>query len=328
MSSPQAFTSGFVMRASRAQEPAHDTRRRPPFRAPPWRAPLCLALPRQRGRQRGNPAFPRRPAGTAGPAAGASDGERPCAGHGEVRPRHAPLLSDARRLAHRLLRPRRWRGSPALAQHAGLGEPHRPARGLGARRVARRQGSVGGTTNCRCHGRVDARALSATESPKTRTLETNWMETDTFAPAYELPSWPFESPPELGGSAIRRHPIVIVGAGLAGLTLACHLPHPPVHTVPLHPAHTPSPRGICYAQKSLEIFERLGLYRRVADKGITWSFGRTFSGETEVYSFNLQTGSVSAQPPFINLQQFYIEWFLVDRILELGLTDVRWKNRA
>src|SRR6218665_486647 len=333
MSSPQAFTRGFVMRASRAQEPAHDTRRRPPFRAPPWRAPLCLALPRQRGRQRGNPAFPRRPAGTAGPAAGASDGGRPWAGHGGVRPRHAPLLSNARRLAHRLPRPPRGRRSPALAQHAGLGEPHRPARGLGARRVARRQGWVGGTTNCRCHGRVDARALSATESPKTRTLETHWMETDTFAPAYELPSWPFEPPPELGGSAIRRHPIVIVGPGLAGLTLACDLAQRGVRAVLLDEDDTvgvrgASSRGICYAQKSLEIFERLGLYRRVADKGITWSFGRTFSGETEVYNFNLQTGSVSAQPPFINLQQFYVEWFLVDRILELGLTDVRWKNRA
>src|SRR6218665_2346994 len=183
--------------------------------------------------------------------------------------------------------------------------PHRPARGLGARRVARRQGSVGGTTNCRCHGRVDARALSATESPKTRTLETHWMETDTFAPAYELPSWPFEPPPELGGSAIRRHPIVIVGAGLAGLTLACDLAQRGVRAVLLDEDDTvgvrgASSRGICYAQKSLEIFERLGLYRRVADKGITWSFGRTFSGESEVYSFNLQTGSVSAQPPFIN----------------------------
>lgn len=159
------------------------------------------------------------------------------------------------------------------------------------------------------------------------------METDTFAPAYELPSWPFEPPPELGGSAIRRHPIVIVGAGLAGLTLACDLAQRGVRAVLLDEDDTvgvrgASSRGICYAQKSLEIFERLGLYRRVADKGITWSFGRTFSGETEVYNFNLQTGSVSAQPPFINLQQFYVEWFLVDRILELGLTDVRWKNRA
>ena len=56
------------------------------------------------------------------------------------------------------------------------------------------------------------------------------------------------------------------------------------------------------------------------DKGITWSVGRTFSGDDEVYTFNLKADSVSEQPPFINLQQFYLEWFLVDRIRELGPT--------
>ena len=36
----------------------------------------------------------------------------------------------------------------------------------------------------------------------------------------------------------------------------------------------------------------------------------------------------SEQPPFINLQQFYIEWFLVDRIYEMGTVELRWKNRV
>lgn len=159
------------------------------------------------------------------------------------------------------------------------------------------------------------------------------METYHFAPAYELPSWPFVPPPELGSDATVRHPIVIVGAGPAGLTLACDLARRGVRAVLLDEDDTvgvrgASSRGICYAQKSLEIFARLGIYERIAEKGITWSFGRTFSNEQEVYNFNLKTDSVSVQPPFINLQQFYVEWFLVDRIIELGLTDLRWKNRA
>ncbi|MGO4392710.1 FAD-dependent oxidoreductase [Variovorax sp. M-6] len=159
------------------------------------------------------------------------------------------------------------------------------------------------------------------------------MESYSFAPAYELPSWPFVPPPELDSDAVVRHPIVIVGAGPAGLTLACDLARRGVRAVLLDEDDTvgvrgASSRGICYAQKSLEIFERLGICERIADKGITWSFGRTFSDEQEVYNFNLKTDSVSAQPPFINLQQFYVEWFLVDRILELGLTDLRWKNRV
>ena len=159
------------------------------------------------------------------------------------------------------------------------------------------------------------------------------MESFHFAPAYELPRWPFVPPPELGSGQVVRHPIVIAGAGPAGLTLACDLAQRGVRAVLLDEDDTvgvrgASSRGICYAQKSLEIFERLGIYRRIADKGITWSLGRTFSGEEEVYNFNLKTDSVSAQPPFVNLQQFYVEWFLVDRILELGLCDLRWKNRV
>jgi 3-(3-hydroxy-phenyl)propionate hydroxylase len=49
------------------------------------------------------------------------------------------------------------------------------------------------------------------------------METFAFAPAYELPAWPFTPPPELNSAKVVRHPLVIVGAGPAGLTLACDL---------------------------------------------------------------------------------------------------------
>ncbi|WP_447779552.1 FAD-dependent oxidoreductase [Variovorax boronicumulans] len=159
------------------------------------------------------------------------------------------------------------------------------------------------------------------------------MESFAFAPAYELPVWPFTPPPELGSAQIVRHPVVIVGAGPSGLTLACDLAQRGVRAVLLDEDDTvgvrgASSRGICYAQKSLEIFERLGIYERIAAKGITWSLGRTFSGDEEVYNFNLRATSVSKQPPFVNLQQFYIEWFLVDRILELGVTDLRWKSRV
>jgi 3-(3-hydroxy-phenyl)propionate hydroxylase len=92
-----------------------------------------------------------------------------------------------------------------------------------------------------------------------------------------------------------------------------------------------SSRGICYTQKSLEIFHRLGVYERIAAKGIQWSVGRTFAGEDEVYSFDLRQQSaynLSSQPPFINIQQFYIEGFLVERIYELGHVDLRWQSRV
>ncbi len=153
---------------------------------------------------------------------------------------------------------------------------------------------------------------------------------------YTLPVYPFAAPPELDAAAIVRHPIVIVGAGITGLTMACALARQGVAAVVLDEDNSvgvkgASSRGICYTQKSLEIFHRLGIYDRIAAKGIQWSVGRTFAGHDEVYSFDLRQQSsfqLSAQPPFINIQQFYIEGFLVERIYELGGVDLRWGSRV
>ena len=158
-------------------------------------------------------------------------------------------------------------------------------------------------------------------------------EQPVWTGGYELPVYPFVPPPELADGKRRRYPIVIVGGGLSGLTLACDLASRGVASVLLDEDDTigvrgASSRGIVYAQKTLEIFARLGTYERVKEKGVTWSVGKTLAGDDVFYSFNLQLESASAQPPFINLQQFYIEWFLVDRLRELGHCELRWKSRV
>lgn len=158
----------------------------------------------------------------------------------------------------------------------------------------------------------------------------------TQGTGYVLPEYPFVPPPEIASGQTGHHPVVIVGGGLAGLTLACSLARHGIAAVLLDEDNTvgvkgASSRGICYTQKSLEIFHRLGIYERIAAKGIQWSVGRTFAGHDEVYAFDLRQQSaynLSAQPPFINIQQFYIEGFLVERIGQLGHVDIRWNNRV
>ena len=158
----------------------------------------------------------------------------------------------------------------------------------------------------------------------------------TEASGYALPEYAFVPPPELTDGQALRHPIVIVGGGITGLTLACSLSLHGVPCVLLDEDNTvgvkgASSRGICYTQKSLEIFAKLGIYERIAAKGIRWSIGRTFAGEDEVYAFDLSKQgdyNLSQQPPFINIQQFYIEGFLVERIVELNQTDLRWCSRV
>ena len=158
----------------------------------------------------------------------------------------------------------------------------------------------------------------------------------TQGSGYTLPEYPFVSPPELQTGQTLRHAVVIVGGGITGLTLACSLANQGIKAILLDEDNTvgvkgASSRGICYTQKSLEIFDRLGIYQRIAGKGIQWSVGRTFAGEDEVYAFDLRQQSnfnLSAQPPFINIQQFYIEGYLVERIMELGGVDLRWSSRV
>ncbi|MEY2952890.1 MAG: hypothetical protein RLZZ401_977, partial [Pseudomonadota bacterium] len=162
----------------------------------------------------------------------------------------------------------------------------------------------------------------------------------TQGKGYALPEFAFVPPPELAPGHAQTspvvHPIVIVGGGITGLTLACCLARLGQPAVLLDEDNTigvkgASSRGICYTQKSLEIFHKLGIYQAIAAKGIRWSVGRTFAGADEVYAFDLarQSGyNQSSQPPFINIQQFYIEGFLVERIQQLGPIDLRWQSRV
>ena len=166
------------------------------------------------------------------------------------------------------------------------------------------------------------------------------MANSRTSPTYTLPEYPFVAPADINSKAIQTYPVVIVGAGLSGLTLACKLAHLGIAAVVLDEDNTvgvkgASSRGICYTQQSLEVFSRLGIYERIAAKGVAWQVGRTFAGDDEVFSFDLRERShfsASCQPPFINIQQFYVEMFLVERILELNKTspliDLRWNNRV
>ena len=153
---------------------------------------------------------------------------------------------------------------------------------------------------------------------------------------YVLPEYESVVPDAVRTGKAEHFRILIVGGGLAGLTLACSLAQLGIDCVLLDEDNTvgvkgASSRGICYTQKSLEIFDKLGIYDRIKAKGIQWSVGRTFAGDDEVYNFDLKAQgnfSLSEQPAFVNIQQFYNEGYLVERIEELGHAQIRWGNRV
>lgn len=140
----------------------------------------------------------------------------------------------------------------------------------------------------------------------------------------------YRTPPELHDAPGRRYPVVIIGAGPVGLAAAIDLALHGVPSVVLDDSDRVSvgSRAICWAKRTLEIFDRLGIGTRMVGKGVTWQVGRLFHGAREVYSFDLQPEAGHKMPAFINLQQYYVEEFLVERCGEFpGLIDLRWNNK-
>src|SRR5437867_9428300 len=132
------------------------------------------------------------------------------------------------------------------------------------------------------------------------------------------------------GATVAEHPVVIVGAGPVGLSLAIDLALRGQKVVLLDDADRigEGSRAICFSKRSLEYWDRLGVGSRMVDKGVVWSVGKIFHGASLIYQFNLLPEQGHKRPAFINLQQFYAEAYLVDRVGELPAIDLRWRNKV
>src|SRR5712672_3802797 len=132
------------------------------------------------------------------------------------------------------------------------------------------------------------------------------------------------------GADAAEHPVVVVGAGPVGLSLAIDLAQRGQTVVLLDDADRigEGSRAICFSKRSLEFWDRLGVGSRMVDKGVVWSVGKIFHGASQLYQFNLLPEEGHKRPAFINLQQFYAEAYLVDRVEELSAIDLRWRNKV
>ncbi|WP_269583157.1 FAD-dependent oxidoreductase [Roseibium sp. Sym1] len=136
---------------------------------------------------------------------------------------------------------------------------------------------------------------------------------------FEAPLYPYKWSPDQDAPSPVRHPVVIIGAGPVGLAMAIDLAQADVPVVVLDDNDKVSvgSRAICFSKRSLEIFDRLGCGDEMEDKGVVWNVGKVFFGDRQVYDFNLLPEEGHKRPAFINLQQYYCELFLVERIRAL-----------
>src|SRR6202171_440783 len=132
------------------------------------------------------------------------------------------------------------------------------------------------------------------------------------------------------GTEAAQYPVVAVGAGPVGLSLAIDLAQRGLPVVLLDDADRigEGSRAICFSKRSLEYWDRLRVGSRLGGKGVVWCGGRIFHGASPLYLFNLLPEEGHKRPAFITLQQFYAEAYLVDRVQELAAIDLRWRNKV
>ena len=144
----------------------------------------------------------------------------------------------------------------------------------------------------------------------------------------------YQTSPDQRAAKPVLHPVVIVGAGPVGLTLAVDMAQRGVEVLLLDNDHKLSggSRAICFAKRTLEIFDRLGTGERMVRKGVSWNVGHVYFKDEPVYSFNLLPDAdagckpTQERPAFINLQQYHVEGFLVERARELPNIEIRWRH--
>ncbi len=151
---------------------------------------------------------------------------------------------------------------------------------------------------------------------------------------FEIPLYPYARSTDQDSETPVRHPVIVVGAGPIGLAAAIDLAQQDVPVVVLDDNDKVSfgSRAICFAKRPLEILDRLGCGQPMVDKGVEWDLGRVFFRDREVYTFNLLPEDGHERPAFINLQQYYFEEYLIDRVRELQDAgkpiEIRGRNKV
>ena len=127
-----------------------------------------------------------------------------------------------------------------------------------------------------------------------------------------------------------HYPALVVGAGPVGMSMALDLARHGHKVLILDDDHTLSigSRAICFAKRTLDVWDRLGVAERMVRKGVSWNVGRIFFRDEEVWNFNLLPEAGHRRPAFINLQQYYCEGYLYEQCEAEPNIEIRWRNRV
>lgn len=114
--------------------------------------------------------------------------------------------------------------------------------------------------------------------------------------------------------------VAVLGAGPVGLTAALDLHQHGIDAVLFdqNDGVCEGSRAIAWAQRTLEIFDRLGVGEAMRERGVTWKTGKVFWRDRLAYEFDLQPEGDVRFPAFVNMAQFDVERLLVSRLEKVG----------
>ena len=125
-------------------------------------------------------------------------------------------------------------------------------------------------------------------------------------------------------------PVLIVGAGPTGMTAALALARYDIPSIIVDQDNKLSDgsRAIAYHHSTLAVWEKLGVGAPILAKGIVWNTRQTFLGEKKLYTQSFLLEHSALLPRFLNLQQYYLEAFLLERIQSEPLITLHWEHKV
>ncbi len=146
---------------------------------------------------------------------------------------------------------------------------------------------------------------------------------------YQYPVFDYRQSDEQRLGKPQLHTVVVVGAGPVGLSLALDCASRGLRVVVLDDNNSVSigSRAVCYAKRTLEIWDRLAVAEPLVAQGVKWKVGKVFHRDGLAYRFDLLPQHRHKLPAMINLQQYYLEERLVAACEASPLVELRWKHK-
>lgn len=148
----------------------------------------------------------------------------------------------------------------------------------------------------------------------------NYQVFDAWVPPATPDALPATPPPQ----------VVVAGGGPIGLVTALALAQQGIRTVVLESERQVSEgsRAIVFTRRSMEILQQVGVADRITQNGLPWRFGNSFYRGQRVFRMEAPHDADDRFFPMINLQQQYLEEYLIDAAQAHPLIELRWGNRV